>query len=93
MHDFPEEVKEDMFGGPLIAFTVKHMLVEETFVSSLNVCNSLVGKHVCLLYPIAMCQLMPRGLYIRWQTDTDIQQLKPRSIKARPDGKILKTFS
>ena len=63
--DFLEKIREDMVGGPSIAFTRK-TVVDETFIrKSSNLFKSIVGIEASQLYPYSMCQPMPTGLYTR----------------------------
>ena len=70
--DFHEEVRGEMTGGPSIVFTRK-ALKDKTFIrTSNNICKAIVGIDASQLYPFAMCQAMPTGLYATWEFDSDL---------------------
>ena len=79
--DLLEKIREDMVGGPSIVFTRKAVVRQTRIRSSSNTCKSIVGIDASQLYPYAMCQLMPTGLYTRWEFNADLQRFKPRSKK------------
>ena len=64
-NDLFEKVRVDMVGGQSIVFTPKAVVGETKIRSSANVCKSIVGINASQLYPYAMCQPMPTGLYTR----------------------------
>ena len=81
--NFLEEIREDVVGGPSIAFTRK-AIVDETFIQkSANICKSIVGIDASQLYPYSMCQPMPNGLYTRWDLDSETSRFTPRQKKTR----------
>ena len=51
--------------------------------SSSNVCKCTVGIDASQLYPYALCQPKPSGLYTRCDFNADLHRFKPRSNKAR----------
>ena len=66
-----------------IVFTRK-AVVDETFIrKSTNLCKSIVGIDASQLYPYSMCQLMPTGLYTRWDFDSKMSRFIPRQNKTR----------
>ena len=81
--DLLEKIREDMVGGPTIAFTRK-AVIDETFIrKSTNLCKSIVGIDASQLYPYSMCQPMATGLYTRWNYDCESQKFMPRQNKTR----------
>ena len=81
--DLHEKVRSEMTGGPSIVFTRK-AVVDKTFIrTSNNICKAIVGIDASQLYPFAMCQAMPTGLYTRWEFDSDLQKFKARQNKIR----------
>ena len=72
-----------MFGGPSIVFTRRAVMRQTHIRSSSNTCKSIVGIDASQLYPYAMCQPMPTGLYTNWEFNVDLQRFKPRSNKTR----------
>ena len=100
--DLLENIREDMVGDPSIVFTGK-AVVDETFIrKSTNLCKSIVSIDAIQLYPYSMCQLMPTGLYTRWNYESESQTFMPRQDNAcsfenivrsyfqqtRPEGKV-----
>ena len=80
--DFLQKLRDDMAGGPSIVFTRK-AVVDETFIrNSGNICKSIVGIDANQLYPYSMCQLMPTGLYMRWEYDTESNRFEPQQNKS-----------
>ena len=80
--DLLEKIREDMVGGPSIVFTRK-AVVDETFIrDSGNSCKSIVGIDASQLYINSMCQLMPLGLYMRWEYDRESNRFKPQQNKS-----------
>ena len=105
--DLLQTIREDMVGGPSIVFTSK-AVVDETFIrNSRNICKSIVGIDASQLYPFSMCQPMQRGLYTRWEYDTESNRFKPQQNKSkkfenmvlsyfqrqRPDCKVEKFYT
>ena len=81
--DLLEKILENMVGGPTIAFTGK-AVVDEIFVrKSSNFCKSIVGIDANQLYPYSVCQPMPRGLYTRWEHNSEIKSFTAREDKSR----------
>ena len=81
--DLLQKIRDVMVGGPSIIFTRK-AVVDETFIRiSENFCKSIVGIDESQLYPYSMCQLMPTGLYTRWEFDTESNRFKPQQKKTR----------
>ena len=59
-------------------------VVDKTFIrTSNNICKAIVGIDASKLYPFAMSQEMPTGLYTRWEFDSDLQKFKARQNKIR----------
>ena len=81
--DFLEKIRDDMVGGPSIVFTRKAVVGQTRIRSPSNTWKSIVGIDASQLYPYAMCQPMPTGLYTRWEFNADLQRFKPRSNKNR----------
>ena len=78
--DLHDKIREDMTGGTSIMFTRK-AVVDQTFIrNSENICKSIVGIDASQLYPFAMCQEMPTGIYTR-ELDTNSQKFKARTNK------------
>ena len=72
-----------MVGGPSIVFTRK-AVVDETFIrKSSNLCKSIVVIGASQLYRYSMCQLMPTGLYKRWEYDSETKRFTARQNKSR----------
>ena len=72
-----------MVGGSTIVFTRK-AVVDETFIrNSESICKSFVGIDASQLYPLSICQPMPKGLYTRWEYDTESNRFKPQQNKSR----------
>ena len=92
--DFFETLREDVVGGPSIAFTRK-AVVDETFIrKSANICKSIVGIDASQLYPYSMCQPMPTGLYARWDLDSETSRFTPRQNKTRSfENKVMSFFN
>ena len=73
-----EKNREDVFDGPSIVFTCK-AVVDETFIrKSANICKSITGIDASQLYPYSICQLMPTGLYTRWDFDSETSRFTAR---------------
>ena len=70
-------------GGRQIVSTQKVVVNETKIWSSSNNCKSIVGIDASRLYPYAMCQPMPTGLYTRWDFKADLYRFKARSNKAQ----------
>ena len=90
--DLLEKIREDMVGGPSIVFTRKAVVGQTRIRSSSNTCKSIVGIDASQLYPYAMCQPMPTGLYTRWEFNADLQRFKPRSNKTRSFENMVMAF-
>ena len=90
--DLLKKVRKDMVGGPSIVFTGKAVVSETKIRSSSNICKSIVGFDASQLYPYAMCQPKPTGLYTRWEFDSDLQRFKPRTNKARSYENIVMAY-
>ena len=79
--DLLEKIREDIVGGPSIAFAGK-AVIDETFIrKSTTLCESIVGINASQLYPYSMCQALPTGLYTRWNYDSESQKSMPRQNK------------
>ena len=74
-------MREELVGGHSIVFTLKAVVGRKKVRSSTNVCKLIVSIDASQLYPYALCQAMPTGLYTRW--DFDSQRFNPRSSEAR----------
>ena len=59
----------------------------------MNNCKSVVGIDASQLYPYALCQPVPTGLYTRWEFNVDLHRFKPRSDKARSFENMTVAFS
>ena len=51
--------------------------------SSSHTCKSVVGIDSSQLYPYAICQPMPTGLYTLWEFHADLQRFKHQSNETR----------
>ena len=72
-----EKIREDVVVGPSIVFTRK-AVVDETFIrKSTNICKHIVEIDASQLYPNSMSQLIPIGLYIRWDFDSETSRFTP----------------
>ena len=81
--DLLQKIQEDMVGGPSIVFTRK-AIVDETFIlNSGKNCKSIVAIDASQLYPYSMCQIMPTGLYTRWEYDAESNRFKTQQNKSR----------
>ena len=90
--DLLQKIREDMVGGPSIVFTRK-AVVNETFIrNSGNICKSIVGIDASQLYPYAMCQPMPTGLYTRWEYDAESNRFKTRKNKPRKYENLVMSY-
>ena len=90
--DLLEKIREDVVGGPSIVFTRKAVVGQTRIRSSSNTCKSIVGIDASQLYPHAMCQPMPTGLYTRWEFNADLQRFKPRSTTTRSFENMVMAF-
>ena len=72
-----------MVGGPSIVFTRKALVDETSIRNSGKICKANVGMDASQLCPFSMCQPMPRGLYTRWEYDTESNRLKNQKNKPR----------
>ena len=79
--DLLEKNRKDAVGGPFIVFTRKTVVDETSMGKSTNICKSIVGIDASQLYPYAMCQPMPTGLYMRWDNDSETSRFTPRQNK------------
>ena len=81
--DVFKKIREDVVGGPSIAFT-SQAVVDETFIrKSTNICKSFVGINASQLCPHGMCQPMPTGLYTSWDINSETFRFTPRQNKTR----------
>ena len=81
--DLLEKNREDVFGGPSIAYTRK-AVVDETFIrKSRNISKSIVRIDASQLYPYSTRQPMPTGLHTRWDFDLETSRFTPRQNKTR----------
>ena len=79
--DLQEKSREDFVGGPSNV-SARKAVVDETFIrKSTNICKPIVGIVASQLFPHSMCQLMPKGLYTRWDFDSETIRLTPRQNK------------
>ena len=90
--DLLEKIREDKVGGPSIVSTRKAVEGQRRIRSSSNTCKSIVGIDASQLYPYAMCQSMPTGLYKVWEFNVDLQRFKPRSNKIRSFENMVMAF-
>ena len=81
--DLFEKIREDMVGGPSIVFTRKAVVDENLIRKSTNLCKSIVGIDASQLYPYSTCQLMPTGLYRKWNYDSESQKFMARQNKTQ----------
>ena len=79
--DLLEKIRD--VGGPSIVFTRKAIVHDFFIRKSTNICESIVGIDASQLYPYSMCQLMPTGLYTRWDIDSETNGFTPRQNKTR----------
>ena len=87
-----EEIRDDVVGGPSIVFTRK-AVVDETFIrKSTNICKSIVGIDTSQPYPHSICQIMPTGLYTRWDLDSETSRSTPRQNKTRSFENMVMSF-
>ena len=83
----------DVFGGPSIVYTQKTVVDEIFFRKSTNLCKSIVGIDASQLYPYAMCQPMPTGLYTRWDLNSETARFAPRQNKTRSfENMVISSF-
>ena len=81
-----------MTGGPSIVF-IRKAVVDKTFIRTSNkICKAIVGIDASQLYPFAMCQAMPTGIYTRWEFDSDPQKFKARQNKIRKFENIVISY-
>ena len=90
--DLLEKIREDVVGGPSIVFTRKAVVDENFIRQSANICKSIVGIDASQLYPYSMCQLMPTGLYTRWDLDSETSRFTPRRNKTRSFENTVMSF-
>ena len=81
--DLLEKIREDMVGGLSFVFPRKTVVGETRIRLSSNTCESIKDIDASQLYPYAMCQPIPTGLYTRWEFNADLQRFKPRSNETR----------
>ena len=79
--DLLDRIREDVVGGPSIGFTRKAVVDETSIRNSEKICKSIVGIDASQLYPYAMCQPMPTGLYTRWDLHSKTGRFTPRQNK------------
>ena len=88
-----KKIREDVAGGPSIASTRK-AFVDETFIrKSTNICKSTVEIDASQLSNYSMCQLMPTGLYSRWDFDSEPRRITPRQNKTLSFEKMVMSYS
>ena len=87
-----KKLREDMVRGPSTIFTGKAVVGQTRIRLSSNTCKSIVGIDASQLYPYAMCQSMPTGLYARWEFNVDLQRFKPRSNETRSFENMVMAF-
>ena len=81
--DLLAKIRENMVGGPSIAFPRK-VVVDETFIrKSSTLCKSIVGSDASQLYPYSMCQTMPTGLYTQREYNSDTKRFTACQNKIR----------
>ena len=81
-----------MVGGPSIVFTRKAVEHETFKRKSSNLCKSIVGMDASQFYAYSMCQLMPTGLYTRWEYDAETKRLKARQNKSRSFENVVLSY-
>ena len=73
--DSCEKIGEETTGGPAVVFTRKAFVDEIIIRDSSKICKSTVGIDASQLYPYSICQETSRGLYTRWEFDSEMQKL------------------
>ena len=81
-----------MVGGLSTVFTLKTVVGETEILSTSNNFKRLVGIDAIQLYPYAMCQPTPTGLYTRWAFISDLDRCKPRTNKAQSFENVVMVF-
>ena len=90
--DLCEKIREDMTGGPSIAFTRK-AVVDQTYIrKSSNNCKTIVGIDASQLYPFSMCQEMPTGLYTRGEYDSETDCFNARINRTKNFENMVMSF-
>ena len=90
--DLLQKIPEDMVGGPSIVLTRK-TVINETFIwNSGIICKPIVGIDASQLCPYSLCQPMPRGLYTRWEYDTESNRCKPQQNKSRNFENMVESY-
>ena len=68
----------------IFCFETNQAVVDKSFIrKSTNICKSIVGIDASQLYPYSMCQLLPTGLFSRWDIDSETSRFTPRQNKIR----------
>ena len=75
--DLDDKLRKDIVGGPSIVFTRSAKVDNTKIRHSENLCKAIVGIDATQLYPYAMCQEMPTGLYTRWEKEFENGHFKP----------------
>ena len=87
-----KKIRKDVVDGPSIVFTRK-AVIDETFIrKSANIFKATVAIDASQLYPYSMCQLMPTGLYKRWDFDSETTRFTPRQNKTRSVDNIVMSY-
>ena len=84
--DLPQEIREDMVGGPSIASTRRAVVDKVFFQKSTSMCKLFVGMDASQLYPYSMSQpiqtrLLRVGISIRRPTDLYHDRTVPAFLK------------
>ena len=90
--DLLEKILEDMVNGSFIVFTRKAVVDETLNRNSTNWCKTIVGIDAIQLHPYSMCQVMPDGLYTRWDLESESFKFEPRRNETRIFGHIFMSY-
>ena len=90
--DLLEKIAENMVGGPSIVFTRKAVVYETFIRKSSNLWKSIVGIDASQLYPYSMCQLMPTGLYTRWEYESKTKTFIARQNESRSFDNMVPSY-
>ena len=78
---YDDYIREWLTGGPSIIFN-RYAKVGETFLENTdNLCRAIVGIDASQLYPYAMTQQMPSGVYVKWEYCEQTNLFHPRRNK------------
>ena len=73
-------------------FTQKAVDDETHTRKSTNVYKSNVRIEASQLFSDSMCQLMPTGLYTKYELDADLQRFKPHQNKSKSFAKMVMSY-